>query len=44
VTNAPFPTPIDDLPASYNKAGIIATAEHLRKLLQKLEATHLSTE
>ena len=44
VTNAPFPTPIDDLPAPYNKASIIATAERLRTLLQKLEATHLSTD
>jgi arylsulfatase A-like enzyme len=44
VTNAPFPTPIDHLPAPYDKAGIIATAKHLRALLQKLEVTHLSAE
>jgi hypothetical protein len=43
VTNAPFPTPIDDLPAPYDKAGIIATAERLRRLLQKLETTQLSS-
>ena len=44
VTNAPFPTPINNLPVPYDKAGIIATAERLRKLLQKLEATHLSAD
>jgi arylsulfatase A-like enzyme len=43
VTNAPFPTPIPNLPAPYDKEGIIATAEELRKLLQKLELSHLST-
>jgi hypothetical protein len=32
------------LPTPYDKAGIIATARHLRELLQKLEVTHLSAD
>ncbi len=43
VTNAPFPTPIPNLPAPYDKEEVIVTAEELRKLLQKLELSHLST-
>ncbi|NOS88347.1 MAG: sulfatase-like hydrolase/transferase [Methylococcaceae bacterium] len=42
VTNAPFPTPIPNPPSPYDQEGIIATAEKLRDLLQKLELSHLS--
>ena len=42
VTNAPFPTPIPDLPAPYTPASITQTAKQLQALLQKLEAVQLS--
>lgn len=41
VTNAPFPTPIPDLPLPYNREEIINTAHAMRELLHKLEAAML---
>lgn len=43
VTDAVFPTPINDLPKPYTRAGIVETAERLRDLLQRLEVAHLAS-